>query len=398
MKKKSISIILSLAMIICSVMIPVSAYADNYCISGVDISEHNENVDLSSLKAQGYSFVMIRLGYFNHLDNKFYENVQKAVNSGMNFGVYLYSYAFNSSEAQIEAQFAISTLSGLSNEARALMTYPVAYDIEDSSISSKLDKNAITNNALLFTSLLSQSGYDTMVYSNTYWFNTFINTDLLSQNNIKLWCADYTTSPMSKGNTSIGNTNSFAYMWQYSDSQIDQNVILMTDAQNLKVKLSKTSVSYNGKGQKPSVTVYNQSGQKIPSSYYSVKYSNNTKPGKASVTINFNGIFFGIKTASFIIVPQKPTQNKLKSKSKKQLNISWKKDKNVSGYEIKYSTSSKFTKKTTKTVKAGKNSTSSTVKKLKSGKKYYVKLRSYKTINGKKYYSSYSSTKSVKVK
>ena len=225
MKNKSISIILSLAMIICSVMIPVSAYADNYCISGVDISEHNENVDLSSLKAQGYSFVMIRLGYFNHLDNKFYENVQKAVNSGMNFGVYLYSYAFNSSEAQIEAQFAISTLSGLSNEARALMTYPVAYDIEDSSISSKLDKNAITNNALLFTSLLSQSGYDTMVYSNTYWFNTFINTDLLSQNNIKLWCADYTTSPMSKGNTSIGNTNSFAYMWQYSDSQIDQNVI-----------------------------------------------------------------------------------------------------------------------------------------------------------------------------
>ena len=38
---------------------------------GVDISEHNDNVNLSALKAQGYSFVMIRLGYFNHLDNKF---------------------------------------------------------------------------------------------------------------------------------------------------------------------------------------------------------------------------------------------------------------------------------------------------------------------------------------
>lgn len=398
MKKKGISIFLSLIMIICSTLIPVSAYADNYYISGIDISEHNESVDLSSLKAQGYSFVMIRLGYFNHLDNKFYENVQNAVNSGMNFGVYLYSYAFNSSEAQTEAEFAISTLSTLSAQAKALMTYPVAYDIEDNSISSKLDKNAITNNALLFTSLLSQSGYDTMVYSNTYWFNTFINADLLSQNNIKLWCADYTASPMSKGNTSIGNTNSFAYMWQYSDSQIDQNVILITDAQNLTVKLSSSSVTYNGKAQKPKVTVYNQSGQKIPSSYYSVAYSSNTKPGKASVTVNFNGIFFGSKTANFIIKPQKPTQNKLKSKVKKQLNISWKKDKNVSGYEIKYSTSSKFTGKTTKTVKAGKNSTGVTVKKLKSRKKYYVKLRSYKTINGKKYYSSYSSTKNIKVK
>ena len=69
---------------------------------------------------------------------------------------------------QTEAQFAINALSTLSQEAKALMTYPVAYDIEDSSISSKLDKNAITNNALLFTSLLSQNGYDTMVYSNTY--------------------------------------------------------------------------------------------------------------------------------------------------------------------------------------------------------------------------------------
>ena len=101
---------------------------------------------------------------------------------------------------------------------------------------------------------------------------------------------------------------------------------------------------------------------------------------------------------NFIIKPKKPTQKKLKSKSKKQLNVSWKKDKNVSGYEIKYSTSSKFTRKTTKTVKAGKKSTGVTVKKLKSRKKYYVKLRSYKTINGKKYYSSYSSTKSIKTK
>ena len=398
MNKKIISIILSLIMTICTVIIPVSAYADNYYISGVDISEHNDNVNLSALKAQGYSFVMIRLGYFNHLDNKFYENVQNAVNAGMNFGVYLYSYAFNSAEAQTEAQFTINTLSNLSQEAKALMTYPVAYDIEDSSISSKLDKNAITNNAFLFTSLLSQNGYDTMVYSNTYWFNTFINADLLSQNGIKLWCADYTSSPMTKGNTSIGNTNSFAYMWQYSDSQIDQNVILMTDAQNLTVKLSKSSVTYNGKAQKPSVTVFNQSGQKIPAAYYTVKYSGNTKPGKATVKIDFNGIFFGSKTANFIIKPKKPTQKKLKSKSKKQLNVSWKKDKNVSGYEIKYSTSSKFTRKTTKTVKAGKKSTGVTVKKLKSRKKYYVKLRSYKIINGKKYYSSYSSTKSIKTK
>ena len=58
MNKKIISIILSLILTICTVIIPVSAYADNYYISGVDISEHNDNVNLSVLKAQGYSFVM----------------------------------------------------------------------------------------------------------------------------------------------------------------------------------------------------------------------------------------------------------------------------------------------------------------------------------------------------
>ena len=46
----------------------------------------------------------------------------------------------------------------------------------------------------------------------------------------------------------------------------------------------------------------------------------------------------------------------------------------MSGYEIKYSTSSKFTRKTTKTVKAGKKSTGVTVMKLKSRKKYYISL------------------------
>ena len=82
----------------------------------------------------------------------------------------------------------------------------------------------------------------------------------------------------------------------------------------------------------------------------------------------------------------------------KKIKLKFKKIAGAKGYEIKYSTSSKFTRKTTKTVKAGKKSTGITVKKLKSRKKYYVKLRSYKTINGKKYYSSYSSTKSIKIK
>lgn len=72
---------------------------------------------------------------------------------------------------------------------------------------------------------------------------------------------------------------------------------------------------------------------------------------------------------------------------------------NVSAYEIQYSTSKKFKKGKTKTVKAnGWNKTRKKIKKLKSGKKYYVRVRSCKKINGKWINSKWSKKKSVKVK
>lgn len=68
----------------------------------------------------------------------------------------------------------------------------------------------------------------------------------------------------------------------------------------------------------------------------------------------------------------------------------------VKGYQIKYFTSKKFTKKTTKTVKVKK--TTKTVTKLKKKKTYYAKVRAYKMVNGKTYYSKWSTVKKVKVR
>ncbi len=81
---------------------------------------------------------------------------------------------------------------------------------------------------------------------------------------------------------------------------------------------------------------------------------------------------------------------------KKKITVNNSDNKAASGYQIKLSTSKKFTKKTTKTVKV--KSSKSTVKKLKSKKKYYVKVRAYKTQNGKTVYSTWSKTKIVKTK
>lgn len=91
------------------------------------------------------------------------------------------------------------------------------------------------------------------------------------------------------------------------------------------------------------------------------------------------------------------------SAEKRSFTIKWKKNKDqVDGYEIAYSISSRFPKKTTKTVTAGKNASSKTISKLKAGRKYYVRIRAYKTVKvqgeQKNLYASWSKIKTVKVK
>ena len=95
----------------------------------------------------------------------------------------------------------------------------------------------------------------------------------------------------------------------------------------------------------------------------------------------------------------KPAIASLKSSKKGRLTVKWKKGSGISGYQISYSTSSKFTKSTTKSVtitKAG--STAKTLTKLKSKKKYYVRIRVYKKQKGGKLYGAWSPVKSTKVR
>lgn len=97
---------------------------------------------------------------------------------------------------------------------------------------------------------------------------------------------------------------------------------------------------------------------------------------------------------------KKAVVTKLKSvkAAKKSLKILWKKVKGVSGYQVQISNSGKF-KKATKTVTVKKaNTTSKTIKKLKSKKQYYVRIRTYIIVNGTKKYSDWSKAKSKKTK
>lgn len=170
-----------------------------------------------------------------------------------------------------------------------------------------------------------------------------------------------------------------------------------------KITLSAKSFVYNGKGQKPQVKITDSKGQKINSSNYTLKYKNNIKVGTASVTITFKNNYSGSLKKTFTIVPKSTNISKLTAKCK-GFTVKWKKQSTqITGYEIAYSTSSKFTKKTTKTVSVkNAKATSKTISNCKPKKKYYIRVRTYKAekMKGKtqKFYSSWSKVKSVKTK
>jgi len=103
-------------------------------------------------------------------------------------------------------------------------------------------------------------------------------------------------------------------------------------------------------------------------------------------------------TKNTTTVKPKKTSIKKLSKGKKKFTVTWAKVSGVKGYQIQYSSDKKFKKNNKSVTVTKQKTTKATVKKLKSKKKYYVRVRTYKTVNGKKIYSSWSKVKSVKTK
>ena len=174
-----------------------------------------------------------------------------------------------------------------------------------------------------------------------------------------------------------------------------------------KVTSSLKSGTYNDKSQKAAITVKDSKGKILKSDTdytyavrdsYGRKVTSLQKAEKYTVTVSFKGKYAGSKKLTYTIAPKKPAVRSV-SAGKKKVAVKWTDSKNdYSGYQLYCSTSSKFTKKTTKVITAAKLQKSKTIKGLKSGKKYYVKMRAYKKVKGGAVYSGWTPVKTVKVK
>ena len=168
------------------------------------------------------------------------------------------------------------------------------------------------------------------------------------------------------------------------------------------VSISKTTFTYNGKTQTPTVTVKDSKKKTLKNKTdYTVTYSRGRKNvGRYSVKVKFKGNYSGGKTFYYNIVPKATSVKSVKGLSKgMQVNLKLQKTQ-TTGYQIQYSTFKNF--KNAKVVTVKNNVSAKKITKLKAKKKYFVRVRTYKTtkFSGKNYniYSSWSSAKTTVTK
>lgn len=195
-------------------------------VYGIDVSYYQGNIDWKKVKNSGVEFVIIRVGYRGYgsagtlvEDPKFKTYLDGAAKAGLKVGVYFYTQAITTAEAQEEAKFVLDRIKGYS------LQMPVYYDIEsvdydtgrlDSAGLSKAQKTALCT---AFCDTIIKSGYSAGVYANYTWLNYYIDGAGLGKK-YPIWLAHYTSNT---------NYDQRMDMWQYSGSGTVSGISAYTD-------------------------------------------------------------------------------------------------------------------------------------------------------------------------
>lgn len=178
---------------------------------GVDVSEHQWDIEWSQVADSGVDFAMIRLGYRGYTEGGLFEdpyyksNMDNALANGLEVGVYMFSQAISVEEAVEEAEFVIERLEGYD------VTMPVVFDwerMEDAVARTEgMHENTqlLTDCAVAFCQKIEEAGYDACVYFNRHL--GYYGFDLSKLTDYKFWIALPGTFP------------DFYYaseLWQYS--------------------------------------------------------------------------------------------------------------------------------------------------------------------------------------
>lgn len=177
--------------------------------AGIDVSTHQKDIDWQTVAADGVEFAILRLGHRGYsegglfLDKMFEQNLQGALDAGLDVGVYFFSQAITPEEAGEEADYVLNILNGQK------LAFPIAFDWEsipeDEARTDGLDGETLTRCAVAFCERVRDAGYRPAVYFNQT--QGYLRYDLRELAEYDLWLAEYDPTP------------DFYYhfdLWQYS--------------------------------------------------------------------------------------------------------------------------------------------------------------------------------------
>ena len=174
----------------------------------IDVSEFQGNIDWKKVKKDGIEGVIIRAGYGqNNIDDGFIDHIKGAIEAEMHIGIYWFSYAWNDSMAEKEAEYCIKAIMPYSD----YIDMPIFFDWEyDSRRYAKThgidpDKGLITTMTRAFCEQIERLGFVGGYYLNLDYAQNFYNEEVLTP--YKRWYARY---------TDIEQKN--CYLWQCSDN------------------------------------------------------------------------------------------------------------------------------------------------------------------------------------
>lgn len=159
---------------------------------GVDVSVYQGEIDFNAVKNSGIDFVIIRSGYGNvsaypnQVDPQFENNVRKAKQAGVNFGVYHYSYFTTVEAAKAEARGFVGLLDKVNP-----IPYIVALDIEEE-CQTKLSTSELEACTKAFIDIVENAGYFCALYSYEN-FLTKYSADFRKR--YAIWCANINNEP-----------------------------------------------------------------------------------------------------------------------------------------------------------------------------------------------------------
>ena len=162
-------------------------------------------------------------------------------------------------------------------------------------------------------------------------------------------------------------------------------------------RITVKDVTFTGKKiKKPSVKVVCGETELEPGEDYSLKYDKKTREiGLYMLTVKGKGRFNGSVKVPFYVVPKASEYARLLGDDK-QAAKAWKLLKNIEGYQIEFSRNKDFSDSKKAKIREPKD-LAKVFKKLKAGKKYYLRVRIFATVKKKHHHSDWSKVKSVKV-